>query len=171
MNGNYQSTFIIPFTTYVSTGNQGELTIHPHGRAEVGLISLNLEFDAYREGSHLLTSLIFLLYCFFLLPARAGQVFSHRHKTAFKRHQCHSLLEFARLAVLFASRHSSNSNQYGRQKPVPAWSISAAPISYFCGLNDTHSFYQDRIFSPQYPLKMCLCPVGYSAQLHHKTHP
>lgn len=137
------SPFLIPLTTYVSTENQGELTIHPHGRAEVGLISLNLEFDAYHEGSHLLMSLIFLLYLFFLLLARAGQVFSHRHKTTSKRYWCHLLLEFARLAALFASRHSSNSNQYGHWKPIPAWTISAAPVSYAWRLNDTHSFYRD----------------------------
>ena len=56
MNGNYQSTFLIPFTIYVSTKNWGGLTIGPHGTAEVGLMSLNLKFDAHSEGSCLLMS-------------------------------------------------------------------------------------------------------------------
>lgn len=106
-----------------------------------------------------------------LLPAYAGQIFSYRHKATCKWHQRHLFMGFARLTVWSASTHSSTSNQYGHWKPLPAWSISAAPISYLWGFNSTHSFCQGRFFSPQHPLKMRLCPGGCSALLYHKTRP
>lgn len=116
-------------------------------------------------------SLIFLLHPFFLLPCYTGQIISYRHKTTCKRHQCHLFREFARLILWSPSRHSSTHNQYGHWKPGPAWSISAAPISYLWGFSSTHSFYQGTFFSPRHSLKMCLCPVGCSALSCHKMCP
>lgn len=69
MDGNYQSIFLIPFTTYALAENEGGLTIGSGRRAEVGITSLNLEFGAHMEVSCLLISPIFLLHLFFLLPA------------------------------------------------------------------------------------------------------
>lgn len=66
MNGNYQSTFLIPFTTYESAKNQGGLTIRLHRRAEVGLLSLNPEPDERSKDLCLLTS---LSYFFFTLSS------------------------------------------------------------------------------------------------------
>lgn len=138
------SPFLIPLTTCVYW-KPGRIDHTPSWEgwswthiSEPGVWCIPWRFTAVNV-SHIYS--LSLLHLFFLLPARAGQVFSHRHKTTSKR--CHLLLEFARLAALFASRHSSNSNQYGHWKPIPAWTISAAPVSYVWGLNNTHSFYQD----------------------------
>lgn len=110
MNGNYQSTCLIHFTTYVSTKNLGGLTIGTHERAVVGLMSPILEFDAYSEGSRLLMSLTFLLHPFFLLPAYAGQNFSYRHKTTCKRHRCSLFMELARLTGLLLDTTAPSTN-------------------------------------------------------------